>query len=94
MKKIHEIKKVEFEGDLLKLVVEGQLYQVPVAEASERLANASVAERNFFRISPAGFGIHWPEIDEDLSIDGLIALTKIYKSADHSPSVLREEKNK
>jgi hypothetical protein len=25
-----------------------------------------------FVISPANYGIHWPEIDEDLSIDGLI----------------------
>ena len=28
-------------------------------------------EKNQFEIAPSGYGIHWPLIDEDLSIDGL-----------------------
>jgi hypothetical protein len=35
---------------------------------------ATEAERNFYKISPSGYGIHWPAIDEDLSIKGLINL--------------------
>ena len=31
-------------------------------------------ERNNFEVSPSGYGIHWPLIDEDLSIDGLIGI--------------------
>lgn len=23
-------------------------------------------------LSPSGYGLHWPEVDEDLSVDGLI----------------------
>ncbi len=31
-------------------------------------------EPEHFEVSPAGYGIHWPEIDEDLSIDALIGV--------------------
>jgi hypothetical protein len=31
--------------------------------------------RENFEISPSGYGIHWPDVDEDLSIDGLIGVT-------------------
>jgi hypothetical protein len=27
--------------------------------------------KNNYILSPSGYGIHWPDIDEDLSIDGL-----------------------
>jgi hypothetical protein len=33
-----------------------------------RLLNATIEQRNYFEVSP--FGIHWPDIDEDLSLDG------------------------
>ena len=33
-----------------------------------RLLNATIKERNNFEISP--FGVHWPDIDEDLSMQG------------------------
>ncbi len=31
-----------------------------------------VLERAMYRISPSGYGIHWPLIDEDLSINGIL----------------------
>ncbi len=37
-----------------------------------RLLNATVAERQHWQPCAAGYGIHWPEIDEDLSVEGLI----------------------
>jgi len=36
------------------------------------LLNASDIERETFKISPFGYGIHWPLLDEDMSIDGLL----------------------
>jgi len=30
-----------------------------------------------FEVSPSGYGIHWPELDEDLSIDGMIKAAKV-----------------
>jgi len=37
-----------------------------------RLAAAEPAARNVWEPSAAGLGIHWPEIDEDLSVEGLL----------------------
>ena len=39
---------------------------------SPKLKFASADERNFYKISPSGYGIHWPLIDEDLSINALL----------------------
>jgi hypothetical protein len=37
-----------------------------------RLLNATVAQRRNWRIAGAGYGIHWPDVDEDLSTEGLL----------------------
>jgi Protein of unknown function (DUF2442) len=39
-------------------------------KCSERLAKASADQRRLVELSPGGYGIHWPLIDEDLSIGG------------------------
>jgi hypothetical protein len=38
-----------------------------------RLMNATPAQRERYRISPSGEGLHWEEIDEDISVPGLLA---------------------
>jgi hypothetical protein len=38
-----------------------------------------------FEVSPSGYGIHWPELDEDLSIDGMIK-TQRFERPDKSHS--------
>ena len=37
-----------------------------------RLLNATHEQRSNWKISGAGFGIHWPDVDEDLSTEGLL----------------------
>lgn len=37
-----------------------------------RLLNATAEQRSRWKISGAGYGIHWPDIDEDLSTEGLL----------------------
>ena len=37
-----------------------------------RLADASPAERANWQIAGGGYGIHWPDVDEDLSSAGLL----------------------
>ncbi|MEJ7632084.1 MAG: DUF2442 domain-containing protein [Rubrobacteraceae bacterium] len=37
-----------------------------------RLLNASEAQWENWRISGGGYGIHWPDVDEDLSTEGLL----------------------
>lgn len=74
MKKWHEIEKVSFVKERLILKVDGNNYSFPFADISKKLASASRAEREKFEISPSGYGIHGPLIDEDLSIDGFIGV--------------------
>lgn len=38
-----------------------------------RLAQASEAERTNWTLIASGEGIHWPEIDEDISVEALLA---------------------
>ena len=37
-----------------------------------RLAHGTPTERTMMQISGAGYGIHWPELDEDIGIEGLL----------------------
>src|SRR5688572_8013048 len=91
MKKFHEIESVTFDGDTMLLVVDGHRYSFAIADISHRLADADNAQRQSFRISPSGYGIFWPLIDEDLSVDGLIAQSKGLKPVSEE-TVLREDK--
>lgn len=74
MNKYHEIEKVSFEKEKLILRVDGKQYTFSLADISKKLADAPIAEREKYEISPSGYGIHWPLIDEDLSIDGLLGI--------------------
>lgn len=78
MKKYHEVHQITFSDDKLLLHVNDQHVEFPLADVSPALLKASEEERNHFIISPSGYGIHWPLIDEDLSIDGLLGIV-------HSP---------
>jgi hypothetical protein len=74
MDKAHDIQKVEFIGTTMLLQVDGKKYESEISEWSERLAMATQDQRGRFEVSPAGIGLHWPDVDEDLSIDGLIGV--------------------
>ena len=44
---------------------------VPLA-SYPRLANATPEQRAHWELAGAGYGIHWPDVDEDLSTEGLL----------------------
>jgi hypothetical protein len=46
--------------------------RIPWERCSITLASATELERATAELSPGGYGIHWPLLDEDLSIGGLI----------------------
>jgi hypothetical protein len=50
---------------------DGRTISVPIGWYP-RLAHATPAERLNFEISGAGYGIHWPDLDEDVGIEGLL----------------------
>ena len=74
MKKIHEIKDVRCVSGVLELTVDGQHVSRNLTDVSSRLAEASETAQNHFEIAPSGYGIHWPECDEDLSVDALLGI--------------------
>src|SRR3990172_3421506 len=51
---------------------DGRTISVPVAWYP-RLAHASAEERKEWRLIAQGRGIHWESIDEDISVEGLLA---------------------
>jgi hypothetical protein len=53
-------------------LVDGRTVTVPVTWYP-RLAHGSMAERQNWRLIGEGEGIHWPDLDEDISIEGLLA---------------------
>jgi hypothetical protein len=78
MDRAHEVGQVSFSGTRMRLSVDGAEYEVDVARLSRKLAEASPAERESFVVSPTGYGIRWPDLDEDLSIDGLTGVEHEY----------------
>jgi hypothetical protein len=74
MKKYHEVVEIEFTDSMMVMDVDGKRHEFKLVEISELLSKASSEERNNFEVSPSGYGIHWPLIDEDLSIDGLLGI--------------------
>ena len=53
-------------------LVDGRTISVPVAWYP-RLAHANATERNHWRLIGQGEGIHWPDLNEDISIESLLA---------------------
>ncbi len=74
MDRVHDIRKVTVSGCVLHLDVDGKTYQIDLAKVSSRLARATQAQREQVEVSPSGYGLHWPAVDEDLSVDGLIGV--------------------
>ena len=66
-----QVKDVRFAGDRLSVdLVDGRTITVPTAWYP-RLHGATEEQRANWRII-GGYGIHWPDIDEDLSTEGLL----------------------
>ncbi len=64
---------VTFDDDMMHVsLADGRVISVPIVWFP-RLKKATQAERENLEIGPAGLGIHWPDIDEDLSVAGLLA---------------------
>jgi hypothetical protein len=52
-------------------LADGRVVSVPL-EWSWRLANATRAQRAHYVLLGNGEGAHWPDVDEDISIEGML----------------------
>ena len=78
------IVNVTVTDDTLSVDLEdGRTISVPIGWYP-RLAHGTPAERAKSQISGAGYGIHWPDLDEDIGIEGLL----LGKKSAESPSSL------
>ena len=67
------ITEVSFEEDVLQVFLsDGREICVPL-EWFPKLRDASPEARRHWRLIGKGIGVHWPDLDEDLSIDGLLS---------------------
>ncbi len=63
---------LEITDDTLSVqLMDGRTISVPLVWYP-RLLNATEAQSKNWQIGGGGYGIHWPEVDEDLSTEGLL----------------------
>jgi len=62
---------IETTEDELLIRLADREVRIPWDRCSPVLAAATTEERRRAELSPGGYGIHWPMLDEDLSIGGL-----------------------
>jgi len=65
-------------------LVDGRVISVPLAW-SWRLSEATPAQRANWRLIGDGHGVHWPDIDEDLSAAGMLNGVPARRSAKAKP---------
>ncbi len=64
--------EVQFDAELLRVVLsDGRQISVPLAWFP-RLIEATPQQRQRWELIGLGIGIHWPDLDEDLSVAGLL----------------------
>jgi hypothetical protein len=67
------VQGVRLAGDALIVELDdGRTLTVPL-KWYPRLAHATPAERDRWQLIGSGEGVHWPDLDEDLGIEGLLA---------------------
>jgi hypothetical protein len=59
------------EDEIVARLVDGRVISVPLAW-SWRLSDATPRQRANLRLIGTGQGIHWPDVDEDISVEGLL----------------------
>jgi hypothetical protein len=57
--------------EIIAHLVDGRVISVPLAW-SWRLSEATPKQRATFRLIGSGQGVHWPDVDEDISIEGML----------------------
>jgi hypothetical protein len=75
-------KSVRVSNDALTVdLSDGRTVSVPLAWYP-RLLHGTAAERNDYQLIGDGVGIHWPHLDEDISVEGILAGRPSYESGE------------
>ena len=68
---------------------DGRAISVPLAW-SWRLSEASPAARANFRIVGSGQSVHWPDVDEDISVEGMLHGTPAQRPKTRQTPIVRD----
>src|SRR6266852_6756184 len=79
-------------NDIVASLADGRVISVPLAW-SWRLSDATPAQRANFRLIGTGQGVHWPEIDEDISVEGMLHGIPAHRPRSTSRAVHRVPRN-
>jgi hypothetical protein len=79
------------EDTLIVALMDGRTISVPLAWYP-RLLNATPAQRKHWQIAGGGYGIHWPDIDEDLSTEGLLRGAPAPRPSSPKPATRRRSR--
>jgi hypothetical protein len=67
-----QVRRVDVSDDVISAhLMDGRKISVPLAW-SWRLLDATPAQRAKYEIIGDGTGIHWPDVDEDISVRGML----------------------
>ena len=72
MEKQYNINSVALNGHMLSFKANGILVTCNLAKVSDVLAQATKEQVANMIIDPVGVGFHWPALDEDLSVNGIL----------------------
>lgn len=87
------ISKVRVTNDeIIAELVDGRVISVPLAW-SWRLSEAKTKQRSNFRLIGDGEGIHWPDIDEDISVEGMLHGIPAHRPRSAAPAQPRVSRN-
>jgi hypothetical protein len=64
--------KVIIDNEYLNISIGRKNYSFLLDSISQKLKSATAKKRQNFSVSPSGYGIHWPFLDEDISISTLL----------------------
>ena len=88
MEKLFELSQISLNGHLLSFKVNGISVTCDLAKMSDVLARAGKEQVANMIVDSVGVGFHWPALDEDLSVNGIL---KDLEIALHPSTVAMEE---
>jgi len=70
--KKHIVIDITFNNQYMVIKTDLNVVNIDLNHLSKKLLNATDIERALYKISPSGYGVHWPLIDEDISLHALL----------------------
>ena len=71
-RKSSPFQNITIDDVMLEFSIRNVPFKFDLSKISSRLEHATTSQRERVELSPDGEGIHWPEVDEDLSLIALI----------------------